>query len=156
MNKPGTAQKGTPHAVECPPAGLSPYGSRSRPAGGSELYTWLFMRFSGVALLGLALGHLFIMHVFNSIHSIDYDFVAARYIGWFWRGYDGTMLWLALLHGLNGMRIIADDCLRPPLREWVVKGLYIVGFLFWVLGTWVIVAFNPMAVPGTVPVPGTG
>ena len=122
---------------------VSSYGSRQRPAGGAELYAWLFMRFSGLVLLLLALGHLFIMHLFNSIHSINYDFVAERYRGWFWRAYDGTMLWLALLHGLNGLRTLADDYLRPPMPGPVVKGMYAVGLLFLALGTWVIVAFNP-------------
>ena len=123
--------------------GVSPYGSRQRPSGGAELYAWLFMRISGVVLLLLALGHLFIMHVFNNIHTIDYHFVAARYLRWFWRAYDGAMLWLAMLHGVNGMRTLVDDYLRPPLRGWAVKGLYAVGALFLLLGTWAIVAFQP-------------
>ena len=124
---------------------VSSYGSRPRPTGGAELYAWLFMRLSGVLLLILALGHLFIMHVFNSVHDIDYDFVAARYIGLFWRGYDGLMLWLAMLHGMNGMRTLLDDYLKPPLRAWAVRLLYAVGIAFLMLGTWVIIAFRPSA-----------
>lgn len=119
------------------------YGSRPRPSGGAELYTWLFMRLSGILLLGLALGHLCIMHVFNSVHTIDYDFVAARYLRPCWRGYDLTMLWLAMLHGMNGLRILADDYLKPPARGGVVKALYAMGGLFLILGTYVIVAFTP-------------
>ncbi len=116
-----------------------------RPSGGVELYAWLFMRISGVVLLILALGHLFIMHVFNSVHAIDYDFVAARYMRLFWRVYDGAMLWLAMIHGLNGVRTLVDDYLRPPLRGWGVKSMYGVGILFLALGTWVVVAFQPVA-----------
>ena len=119
------------------------YGSRPRPESGTELVAWLFMRVSGVVLLLLALGHLFIMHVFNSVHVIDYNFVAARYARLFWRVYDLAMLWLALLHGLNGARILLDDYLRPPVRGLAVKALYGVGVAFLVLGTWVIVAFRP-------------
>jgi len=118
-------------------------GSRERPAGGFELYAWLFMRLSGVALLLLALGHLFIMHVFNSVHAIDYDFVVRRYLGWFWRGYDLLMLWLALLHGLNGLRILLDDYLRGFARDVAVRILYVVGFSFLVMGTAVILLFQP-------------
>lgn len=129
------------------PGGLTPAGSRARPGGGAELYAWLFMRGSGVVLLLLALGHLFIMHVFNSVHSIDYDFVAARYLRWFWRAYDLAMLWLALIHGLNGIRTLTDDYLRPPLRTAAVKLIYMVGVAFLVLGTWAIVGFRP-ATPG--------
>ena len=121
------------------------YGSRQRPTGGTELYAWLFMRASGVLLLLLALGHLFIMHVFNSVHDIDYDFVAARYIGFFWRGYDGLMLWLAMLHGMNGMRTLLDDYLKPPLRGVAVKVLYLGGAVLLALGTWVVLFFRSPA-----------
>ncbi len=122
---------------------LSVHGSRPRPTGGTELYAWLFMRISGVILLILALGHLFIMHVFNSIHTINYDFVAARYFSVFWRLYDLAMLWLAMIHGLNGLRTLVDDYLRPPARGFVVKGIYLAGILFLIIGTWVIIAFQP-------------
>ena len=120
------------------------YGAHPRPSGGFELYAWLFMRISGVLLLGLALGHLFIMHVFNSVHDIDYNFVAARYLRLFWRGYDLAMLWLAMIHGLNGARTLIDDLLRRPVRGIAVKAVYFLGILFLGLGSWVIVAFHPV------------
>lgn len=123
---------------------LSPgYGSE-RPAGGAELAAWIFMRSSGVLLLLLAIGHLFIMHVFNSIHSIDYEFVARRYGFLFWRLYDLAMLWLAMLHGLNGLRTILDEVLRPARRRTAIRLLYALGILFLGLGTWVILAFRPL------------
>ena len=124
---------------------VTPYGSRVKPSGGIELAAWVFMRISGIALLGLALGHLFIMHVFNNVHTIDYDFVARRYLKLFWRGYDLTMLWLAMIHGLNGMRTLIDDYLRPPARGIVIKGMVLIGVLFLILGTWVILTFRPPA-----------
>ena len=120
------------------------YGSRERPTGGIELYAWLFMRISGVLLLVLALGHLFIMHVFNNVHGIDYNFVVGRYARLFWRGYDLAMLWLALIHGLNGVRTLLDDYLRPPVRGLAVRALFGIGLIFLVLGTWVIVFFQPV------------
>ncbi len=104
------------------------------------------MRLSGIALLFLALGHLFIMHVFNSVHTIDYLFVAGRYARSFWRAYDLAMLWLAMLHGLNGIRTLIDDYVKPPARGIAVKGLYILGTSFLILGTWVIIAFQPSGV----------
>ena len=121
----------------------SSYGSRPRPGGGIELRAWLFMRYSGIILVLLALGHMFIMHVFNSIHSIDFDFVSKRYLQNFWRGYDLLMLWLAMIHGLNGLRTLFDDYLKPPLRGCAIKGIYLAGLVFLVLGTWVILFFNP-------------
>lgn len=132
MTRPPVFMKGNPDLG---------YG-HPRPSGGIELYAWLFMRLSGILLLVLALGHFFIMHLFNSVYTIDYNFVAARYLKLFWRGYDLTMLWLAMIHGINGARMLADDYLRPPVRGWVVKGLYLVGILFLALGTWVIVSFQ--------------
>ncbi|MBI4313564.1 MAG: succinate dehydrogenase hydrophobic membrane anchor subunit [Candidatus Omnitrophica bacterium] len=123
-------------------------GAHPRPQGGFELYAWLFMRISGIILLVLALGHWLIMHVLNSVHAIDYDFVAGRYAKIFWRGYDLTMLWLAMIHGINGMRTLADDYLKPPARGIAVKGLYLIGLVFLILGTWVIVSFNPQMKTG--------
>ena len=122
-----------------------PVYAHPRPSGGLELYAWIFMRLSGVVLLALALGHLFIMHVFNSIHEIDYNFVAARYLSVFWRLYDLAMLWLALIHGLNGLRTILDDYLKPPFRKCAVQVIYTLMIFFLVVGTWVILTFQPAA-----------
>lgn len=121
------------------------YGSRNKPTGGAELYFWIFMRLSGLLLVFLAVGHMLIMHVFNSIHSIDYDFVAARWAKTFWRGYDLLMLWLALIHGLNGLRTVLDDYLKGNARAIAVRAIYVLGFVFLALGTYAIVAFQPVA-----------
>ena len=122
----------------------SPSYSSPKPSGGMELWTWLFMRISGLALLGLALGHLIIMHLLNNVDHIDYDFVAGRYAGWFWRGYDLLMLVLAMLHGLNGVRILIDDYVHPPgPRRLAVRLLYAVGGSFLVLGIYAVVGFRP-------------
>ena len=121
----------------------SSYGSRPKPSGGPELTAWLFMRYSGIVLVLLAVGHMFIMHVFNNIQSIDFDFVAKRYVRNFWRGYDLLMLWLAMLHGLNGLRTLIDDYTKPPIKGCAVKGIYLIGAVFLIVGTWVILFFNP-------------
>ena len=103
-------------------ASSSSYAS-PKPSGGFELWSWLFMRLSGLALLLLALGHMVLMHLVHSVDEISYAFVAGRYAGWFWRSYDLAMLVLAMLHGTNGVRILIDDCLSrsrfrraPPAR----------------------------------------
>jgi succinate dehydrogenase / fumarate reductase membrane anchor subunit len=103
------------------------------------------MRISGILLLFLALGHLAIMHLINSVEAVNYDFVAQRYMTPLWRTYDLAMLWLALLHGLNGMRTIVDDYVRA--KGWRVVSLstlYIVGFVFHLLGSLVILTFQPV------------
>ena len=119
---------------------------RARPESGIELYAWLFMRVSGVVLLFMALAHLAIMHVINSVEIIDYQFVVRRYMTPFWRTYDLVMLWLALFHGLNGVRTLVEDYVGA--RGWRVvtlASLYVVGFVFLVLGSLVILTFQPVA-----------
>src|SRR5689334_24736925 len=81
-------------------------GGNPRPESGLELYAWLFMRVSGLALLFLALGHLLIMHIIHNVDHIDFQFVAARYATPFWRTYDLLMLWFAMIHGVNGLRTV--------------------------------------------------
>src|SRR5262249_31862325 len=107
-----------------------------RPESGLELYAWLFMRVSGVVLLFLALRHLLIMHILHNVESIDFQFVAARYGTPFWRTYDMLMLWLALIHGINGMRTVMADYISP--RGWRVfslASLYVLGFVLLTLGS---------------------
>ena len=62
------------------PAGLDHPRAPRRPRGVPyfEKYAWLFMRFSGVALVFLALGHLFIMLMWSDgVYRIDFNYVAA-------------------------------------------------------------------------------
>lgn len=121
-------------------------GPRPRPLGGLELYAWFFMRVSGILLLVLALGHLAVMHLINSVDVVNYDFVARRYATPFWRTYDLTMLWLALVHGLNGVRTIVDDYVTA--RGWRVFSLsilYALGFVFLIIGSLVILTFQPVS-----------
>lgn len=123
------------------------YG-RPKPAGGLELWSWLFMRISGLLLLGLALGHLAIMHLINNVDVITYDFVAARYAGWFWRGYDLLMLLLALIHGVNGVRVIIDDYVHPRRWNRAAKGaLYLISSVFMIMGIAAAVLFQPVGGP---------
>ena len=117
---------------------------RPRPGSGLELYAWVFMRVSGVVLLFLALGHLLLMHLLNNVDHIDFHFVAQRYATPFWRTYDLVMLWLALLHGLNGIRILVGDYVRS--RGWQVAtmaSLYVFGFVLLALGSLTILVFQP-------------
>ena len=58
------------------PASLDHPRAPRRPRGIPyfEKYAWLFMRFSGVALVFLALGHLFIGLIWdNGVYRIDFN-----------------------------------------------------------------------------------
>jgi succinate dehydrogenase / fumarate reductase membrane anchor subunit len=56
------------------------------------------MRFSGVALVFLALGHLFIMLMWDDgVYRIDFNYVAQRWASPFWQIWDMALLWLAMI-----------------------------------------------------------
>ena len=121
---------------------------KPKPESGLELYAWIFMRISGIALLVLALGHLLIMHIIHNVDNIDFQFVAARYAAPFWRTYDMVMLWLAMIHGVNGVRTVMVDYLSA--RGWrtlSLASLYLLGFALLTLGSLAIATFHPPMAP---------
>ena len=87
------------------------------------MYAWFFMRVSGILLLFLSIGHLCIMHIFHDVSQIDYDFVAGRWNNPLWRMYDGLMLILALVHGMNGLRMMLDDWLSLGYRRVIAMSI---------------------------------
>lgn len=120
------------------------WARRQPPTGGSnfELYAWFFMRVSGLFLVLLATGHMFIMHVFNDTLNLDYEFVAARWDTPYWRTFDWLLLALSLLHGTNGLRIVLHDNIsNQNLRKFSLSVLYFVSVMFFILGTYVLIAF---------------
>ena len=118
---------------------------RGRPVGGFELWTWVFMRISGLLLLVLAVGHTLIMHLpAGGVDRINFGFVAVRWQSPFWRTWDWMLLMLALLHGINGLRNITLDYVRPPgWRFALTMAYYVIGFTLMVLGTVIVVTFDP-------------
>jgi succinate dehydrogenase membrane anchor subunit len=128
----------------------NPRTRRQRPSGNRsktnfELYAWVFMRLSGLALIFLVLGHLLIMNILDGgVQRINFAFVAGRYSSPFWRTWDLLMLWLAELHGTNGLRTIINDYAeRPQSRFWLKMLLYSSTILVVTLGTLVIFTFDP-------------
>lgn len=110
-----------------------------------ELWSWYYFRISGVLLLFLALGHVYIVHILTPIEQVNYAFVAARYAKPFWRTYDLLLLLLAMSHGVNGMRLILHDYVRSrPWRVFAYSVLYSAALIFTVLGALVIVTFQPV------------
>jgi len=123
------------------------YGRHVKPAGGFELQAWYFMRISGLVLVFLALGHLFITHILNNVENINYDFVATRWAnpktGVLWRLWDLTMINLAVLHGFNGIRQVLDEYVTGPGRRVVAHTLiWSAAILLIGIGTYAILLFQ--------------
>lgn len=132
-----------------PPPREHPGGVRREPTGrrprGFELTSWVFMRISGALLVVLVLGHLTVNLVIGGgINAIDFAVVAGRYTNPFWQLWSLSILWLAMLHGANGMRTIINDYTeRPATRATLTVGLYVTTAAIITLGTLVIFTFNP-------------
>jgi len=93
----------------------------------------------------LVLGHLLIQLVLDGgVSKIGFAFVAGRWASPFWQVWDLLMLWLAMLHGANGLRTVINDYAeRANTRLWL-KGLLYTATVFTILlGTLVIFTFDP-------------
>ena len=114
-----------------------------RPRQNFETWSWFFMRISGLALVFLALVHFALTHIVNDVAETDSAFVADRWSNPLWRLFDWSLLLLALLHGLNGMRWVIDDYVRAPAARAVTKAvLYSLSLGLFGLGTLTIVTFS--------------
>ena len=141
-----------PRAPGRQPSGSRTGAGRSRPTGSGELWWWLFMRVSGILLLVLAVGHVLIMHVFDGgVDRVDFDFVAQRWQSPLWRTWDWLMLGLALVHGINGLRVVTLDYVRSPGLRLAMNGAFaIIGAVLFALGTIIVFTFDPSRWPGSV------
>jgi len=121
--------------------------ARARPVEpGFERFMWYFMRISGLLLVFLALGHMLIMHVLVALtgQEISFAFVTSRWGSPFWRIYDLLLLLLAMIHGVNGARIIVGDYVeRGGLRAFLVGIMLGAAFVWLLLGILVVATFDP-------------
>lgn len=117
-----------------------------------EKWGWIYMRFSGVLLVVLIFGHLFTnLMLGDGIHGIDFGFVGGKLANPFWQVWDTLMLWLALIHGSNGMRTIVNDYVTKPNVAAALKyAIYGAAALLILLGTLVVWTFDPCP-PGADP-----
>jgi succinate dehydrogenase / fumarate reductase membrane anchor subunit len=122
-----------------------PGAGRIRPIRGFELWTWLFMRISGIVLLFLAVGHVLIMHVWGTgVDRVNFAFIQLRWASPFWKTWDWLMLVLALLHGVNGLRMIVLDYVRPAGARLAINSFFtVLGAALMALGTIIVVTFDP-------------
>jgi succinate dehydrogenase / fumarate reductase membrane anchor subunit len=123
-----------------------PNSPRSRKAANWEKYGWIYMRISGPLLVVLIFVHLISNLVVpdGGIKAIDFAFVAGKWAAPFWQWWDLAMLWLAMLHGTNGMRTVINDYTEHEgIRKTLVFSLWGVCAALIVLGTLVIFTFDP-------------
>jgi succinate dehydrogenase / fumarate reductase membrane anchor subunit len=129
--------------------------ARPKPeASGRDRFWWYFMRLSGLALVILALGHMFIMHVLVELtgDEVNFAFVTSRWGTPFWRIYDLLLLLLAFIHGIRGARIVATDYVTNRTARGAVIGVLVtIGVIWIVLGMAVIAFFDPNTAPPTGP-----
>ena len=123
-----------------------PNSPRSRKSANWEKYGWIYMRISGPLLIVLIFVHLISNLVVpdGGIKAIDFAFVAGKWAAPFWQWWDLAMLWLAMLHGTNGMRTVINDYTEHEgVRKTLVVSLWGVCAALILLGTLVIFTFDP-------------
>ena len=136
--------------IAAPRSPRTPEGGVRKKGANWEKWGWIYMRASGVLLVVLIFGHLFVNLVAgDGVKAIDFAFVAGKWSSPFWQIWDLMMLWLGLIHGGNGVRTIINDYARGSTSRLVLKGLlYVAVVVTIVLGTLVIFTFEPCLVDG--------
>ena len=123
-----------------------PNSPRPRKRGVNwEKWGWIYMRASGVVLVVLIFGHLFVNLVAGEgVNAIDFAFVAGKFADPFWVVWDTLLLWLALIHGANGMRTLVNDYANNRLVRYILLGgIAASTAVLLILGTLVIYTFDP-------------
>jgi succinate dehydrogenase / fumarate reductase membrane anchor subunit len=109
-----------------------------------EKWGWIYMRVSGVVLVVLIFGHLFVnLFTGEGVRAIDWAFVAGKLANPFWIVWDLLLLWLALIHGANGMRTLVNDYSTGRLRLMLLFALGAATAVLLILGTLVLAFFDP-------------
>lgn len=131
--------------IDAPQVDTRSLSPRHRTTSNAEFYSWVFMRISGILLIGLIFTHLGIMHLLEGgVARVNFAFVCGRWSGPFWQTWDWAQLFLATLHGANGMRWIIRDYVRNPQgRFWSLTTLWSIAGVMLLLGTITIVTFSP-------------
>lgn len=106
---------------------------------------WLFMRFSGALLIVLIFTHLGVNLLSDGgVKAIDFAFVAGKLANPFWQVFDTLLLWLALIHGANGMRTVINDyATKAGVRKVLLGALGVSTAMLIIMGTLVIYTLDP-------------
>jgi succinate dehydrogenase / fumarate reductase membrane anchor subunit len=110
--------------------------ARQQSHSNAELNWWIFMRISGLVLIFLILGHIYMTFIQVSEAEATYIAVVNKLQQPAWKFYDWLILSLSLLHGVNGARYSIEDYVRSrPNRAWVKTIFYTVSAVIFTLGT---------------------
>lgn len=108
-----------------------------------ELAWWIFMRVSGLLLVFLVFGHLYMNNMLINVADVDYNYVASRFSKAWVKVYDTFILFFAMLHGVNGLRYSIEDYFRNPKTRFFAKTtLFFVASVVFILGTVTLWAFT--------------
>lgn len=123
----------------------TPAAPRQKKGANLEKWGWIYMRLSGVLLVILIFGHLLVNLVLGEgVRQVDFAFVAGKYATPFWQWWDVVMLWLAFIHGANGMRTIVNDYVTHKTgRRVLIWAIGLVAAFLILLGTLVVFTFDP-------------
>jgi succinate dehydrogenase / fumarate reductase, membrane anchor subunit len=111
--------------------------ARAQAKSNPELAWWVFMRVSGLVLVFLVLGHIYMTLIQQSdIASGEAGTILEKLSQPIWKLYDWLILLLAGLHGLNGARYSLEDYIPDKgKRFWAKTLLYTVAGVLFVWGT---------------------
>ena len=122
-------------------------GGYRRPVGARsnfELWSWFFMRISGLALIFLALYHLVWWNLVIGVEHLDSQMVIDRWRNPLWRFFNVALVTFALLHGLNGARYSIEDYIRSPGKQAAVKAVvYTIVLGTLAFGIYALLTFDP-------------
>lgn len=110
-----------------------------------EKWGWIYMRVSGILLVFLIFSHLYFnLFAGEGVNAIDWGFVAGKWANPYFYWSDLLLLWLALIHGANGMRTLVNDyAYNPLLRKLLLGAILASTIVLLALGTLVITTFDP-------------
>lgn len=110
--------------------------AKTQSHSNAELNWWIFMRVSGVILVFLVLGHIYMTFIQVSESDATYHAVVAKLSNPAWKLYDWLILTLTMLHGMNGLRYVLEDYIRSrPNRAWVKMIVFTLAACIYALGT---------------------
>jgi len=121
-------------------------GGYERPTtrGNFEVYSWFFMRITGLLLIFFALYHLFWWNLVVGVDHLDSELVMQRWTNPFWRLFNVGLVSFAMLHGLNGARYSIEDYIRSPARQTAVKAVvYTIVLASLVVAIFALLTFDP-------------